>query len=97
VTLRYEPTTLLEYTNLSFKPNNVLNLHHERNGRPRLPDPALLDLLRAAEIDTSNSKVKWKRKHKWKSKSKQKSRVVDGSESDSEGPKATQLGWYSSR
>ncbi|KAG2120255.1 hypothetical protein DEU56DRAFT_760851 [Suillus clintonianus] len=41
-------------------PNDVLKLHHERNSHPRLPDPALLELLRAAEIDTSNSKVKQK-------------------------------------
>ncbi|KAG1843263.1 hypothetical protein DFJ58DRAFT_844371, partial [Suillus subalutaceus] len=68
--------------------SDVLNLHHKRNGRPRLPDPALLELLRAAKIDASNSKAKQKRKHKQKSKSKQKSRVVNGSESDR---------WYSSR
>ncbi|KAG1721678.1 hypothetical protein EDB19DRAFT_1960759 [Suillus lakei] len=76
---------------IASQPNDVLKLHHERNGHPRLPDPALLELLRAAEIDTSNSKAK--RKQKWKSKQKQK--AVIGSESDDEGPKATQLGWYS--
>ncbi|KAG2125089.1 hypothetical protein DEU56DRAFT_759427 [Suillus clintonianus] len=65
-------------------PNDVLKLHHERNGHPRLPDPALLELLRAAEVDPSNSKVK------------RKSKVVGGSKSNDEGPKATQLGWYSS-
>ncbi|KAG0695456.1 hypothetical protein DFH29DRAFT_880027 [Suillus ampliporus] len=40
-------------------------------------------------------KVKQKQKQKQKSKSKQKLKVVDGSKSDDEGPKATQLGWYS--
>ncbi|KAG1850334.1 hypothetical protein F4604DRAFT_1934531 [Suillus subluteus] len=73
------------------QPNDVLKLHHERNSHPRLPDPTLLELLHAAEIDISNSKAK----RKWKWKSKQKSKVVDGS--DDEGPKATQLGWYSPR
>lgn len=85
---RYKSTTLLEYANLLFKPNNILKLHHERNGHPRLPDPALLELLRVAEVNTSNSKAKQKRKRT----SKHKSKVVDGS--DDEGPKATQLGWY---
>ncbi|KAG2104743.1 uncharacterized protein F5147DRAFT_654393 [Suillus discolor] len=65
------------------QPNNILKLHHKRNGHPRLPDPTLLELLHVAEIDTSNSKAK----HKLK--------VVDGS--DDEGPKATQLGWYGPR
>ncbi|KAG1729041.1 hypothetical protein EDB19DRAFT_1832573 [Suillus lakei] len=78
---------------IASQPNDVLKLHHERNGHPRLPDPALLELLCAAEIDTSNSKVK--QKQKWNSK--QKLKVVIGSESDNEGPKATQLGWYSPR
>ncbi|KAG1835971.1 hypothetical protein DFJ58DRAFT_735297 [Suillus subalutaceus] len=50
------------------KLNDVLNLHHKRNGHPRLPHPALLELLCAAEIDTSNSKAKQKWKHKQKSK-----------------------------
>ncbi|KAG1730301.1 hypothetical protein EDB19DRAFT_1832049 [Suillus lakei] len=78
---------------IASQPNDVLKLHHERNGHPQLPDPALLELLCAAEIDTSNSKVKQKQKQK----SKQKWKVVIGSESDDEGPKATQLGWYSPR
>ncbi|KAG1778083.1 hypothetical protein EV702DRAFT_1044781 [Suillus placidus] len=45
-----------------------------------------------AEIDTSNLKAKAKQKLKLE----QKSKVENGSESDNEGPKATQLGWYSS-
>ncbi|KAG1898434.1 uncharacterized protein F5891DRAFT_1279433 [Suillus fuscotomentosus] len=73
------------------QPNDVLKLHHERNGHPRLPDPALLELLHVAEVDTSNPKAKRKRKRT----SKHKSKVVDGS--DDEGPKATQLGWYGPR
>ncbi|KAG1719320.1 hypothetical protein EDB19DRAFT_1973382 [Suillus lakei] len=80
---------------IASQPNDVLKLHHERNGHPQLPDPALLELLHAAKIDTSNSKAKQKQKQK--QKSKQKSKAVVGSESDDEGPKATQLGWYSPR
>ncbi|KAG1815784.1 hypothetical protein DFJ58DRAFT_890808, partial [Suillus subalutaceus] len=31
------------------KPDDVLQRHHQKNGRPRLPDPQVLDLLRHAE------------------------------------------------
>jgi hypothetical protein len=88
---RYKPAYLFEYTNFPFQPNDVLKLHHERNSHPRLPNPALLELLCAAEIYTSNSKAKWKQK--WK----QKPKAVVGSKSEDELPKATQLGWYSPR
>ncbi|KAG0694393.1 hypothetical protein DFH29DRAFT_880743 [Suillus ampliporus] len=40
------------------QPDDVLKVHHERNGHPRLPDPALLELLCTAEIDAPNSKAK---------------------------------------
>ncbi|KAG1721918.1 hypothetical protein EDB19DRAFT_1835241 [Suillus lakei] len=82
---------------IASQPNDILKLHHERNGHPQLPDPTLLELLHAAEIDTSNLKVKQKQKLKQKWKWKQKQKVVIGSKSDDEGPKATQLGWYSPR
>ncbi|KAG2096727.1 uncharacterized protein F5147DRAFT_778236 [Suillus discolor] len=59
------------------QPDDVLRAHHERNGYPRLPDPALLELLRSAE----NRKLKLNAENT----------------SDDEGPKASQLGWYSSR
>ncbi|KAG2059358.1 hypothetical protein BDR06DRAFT_967895 [Suillus hirtellus] len=49
----------------------------------------------ATTMDQENT-PKVKDKQKWQSKSKWKSKVVDGSKSDGEGPKATQLGWYSS-
>ncbi|KAG2086079.1 uncharacterized protein F5147DRAFT_781785 [Suillus discolor] len=41
---------------------DVLRVHHEKNGHPHLPDPALLDLLHAAEVAAPNSKAKIKAK-----------------------------------
>ncbi|KAG1905172.1 uncharacterized protein F5891DRAFT_1183887 [Suillus fuscotomentosus] len=37
-------------------PDDVLQLHHKRNGHPRLPDPAILNLLRQAETKPPDSK-----------------------------------------
>ncbi|KAG2091186.1 uncharacterized protein F5147DRAFT_657970 [Suillus discolor] len=37
-------------------PDDVLQLHHKRNGHPRLPDPAVLNLLCQAETKPPNSK-----------------------------------------
>ncbi|KAG2149236.1 hypothetical protein DEU56DRAFT_908935 [Suillus clintonianus] len=64
------------------KPDNILNLHHQKNGRPQMPNPELLDLLRCAETNTSNAKV-----------NTQAVKVAAKSKA-SEGPNATQLGWY---
>ncbi|KAG1890594.1 uncharacterized protein F5891DRAFT_1212751 [Suillus fuscotomentosus] len=64
------------------QPADVLELHHKKNGRPRLPDPALLDLLRGAETaNTSGSKKK----------------ATKASKDPGDGPKSTQLAWYSPR
>ncbi|KAG2092809.1 uncharacterized protein F5147DRAFT_779552 [Suillus discolor] len=74
------------------QPDNVLRAHHERNGYPRLPDPALLELLRSAEVDVPNPKAKPKAKRNRKLKLKLNAENA----SDDKGPKASQLGWYSS-
>ncbi|KAG2131049.1 hypothetical protein DEU56DRAFT_914583 [Suillus clintonianus] len=50
------------------QPDDVLKVHHKRNGHPHLPDPALLELLRTAEVDAPNSKAKPKAKRNQKSK-----------------------------
>ncbi|KAG2089229.1 uncharacterized protein F5147DRAFT_658465 [Suillus discolor] len=73
------------------QPADVLRVHHEKNGHPCLPDPALLDLLHTAEVAAPKSKAKSKPKQGSKLKLKADDR------SDDEGPKASQLGWYSSR
>ncbi|KAG1859371.1 hypothetical protein DFJ58DRAFT_726394 [Suillus subalutaceus] len=64
-----------------------------KNGHPRLPDPALLELLCAGEVDAPNSKAK--PKARWNRKLKLK--LMLDARSNDEGPKASQLGWYSSR
>ncbi|KAG0703854.1 hypothetical protein DFH29DRAFT_998102 [Suillus ampliporus] len=56
-----------------------------KNGRPQMPNPELLDLLRRAETNTSNAKVNM-----------QAVKVAAKSKA-SEGPNATQLGWYGPR
>ncbi|KAG1824627.1 uncharacterized protein BJ212DRAFT_1475924 [Suillus subaureus] len=59
---------------------DVLELHHKKNGHPCLPDPALLDLLCGAEMaNTSGLKKK----------------ATKASKDLSNGPKSTQLAWYS--
>ena len=63
------------------EPDDVLQLHHKKNGHPRLPDPAVLDLLCRNEIRPSSSK------------SGSGAGKVQSKESR-EGPKSTQLGWY---
>ncbi|KAG1875908.1 hypothetical protein C8R48DRAFT_768762 [Suillus tomentosus] len=67
------------------EPDDVLKLHHEKNGHPQMPDSELLDLLRVAETTTTNSKVNLQ-----VAKASVKSKEV-------EGPNATQLGWYGPR
>ncbi|KAG2056651.1 hypothetical protein BDR06DRAFT_1005945 [Suillus hirtellus] len=64
------------------EPEDVLKLHHKKNGHPWLPDPELLDLLRSAETNTGKSKA-----NAQAVKGAAKSKEV-------EGPNATQLGWY---
>ncbi|KAG1895578.1 uncharacterized protein F5891DRAFT_1194100 [Suillus fuscotomentosus] len=68
-------------------PDDVLQLHHKRNGHPRLPDPAVLDLLHQAETKPPDSKP---------SDTNIKARKVSANITG-EGPKATQLGWYGPR
>ena len=76
----------MDRTNLiPLKPEDVLKLHHKKNGHPRLPDPELLDLLRSAETNTGKSKA-----NAQAVKGAAKSKEV-------EGPNATQLGWYGPR
>ncbi|KAG1851433.1 hypothetical protein DFJ58DRAFT_728874 [Suillus subalutaceus] len=59
---------------------DVLELHHKKNCHPRLPDPALLDLLCGAEMaNVSGSKTK----------------ATKASKDPGDGPKTTQLAWYS--
>ncbi|KAG2094409.1 uncharacterized protein F5147DRAFT_779012 [Suillus discolor] len=67
------------------EPEDVLKLHHKKNGHPRLPDPELLDLLQSAETNTGKSKA-----NAQAVKGAAKSKEV-------EGPNATQLGWYGPR
>ncbi|KAG2157191.1 hypothetical protein DEU56DRAFT_905855 [Suillus clintonianus] len=67
------------------KPDDVLNLRHQKNGHPQMPNPELLDLFRRAETNTSNTKVNMQAV-----KVTAKSKV-------SEGSNATQLGWYGPR
>ncbi|KAG1846146.1 hypothetical protein C8R48DRAFT_779640 [Suillus tomentosus] len=69
------------------QPNDILQHHHKKNGRPRLPDPAILDLIcrqetQAINAKSRNSDVKAKKVKSAKSKQ------------PTEGPKPTQLGWY---
>ncbi|KAG1788471.1 uncharacterized protein HD556DRAFT_1447868 [Suillus plorans] len=45
-------------------PADVLHLHHKRNGRPRPPNPVILDFLRQAETKDLKSKPKVKSKSK---------------------------------
>ncbi|KAG1841787.1 hypothetical protein DFJ58DRAFT_732290 [Suillus subalutaceus] len=67
------------------KPDDVLQRHHQKNGRPQLPDPQVLDLLRHAETKSSKSKD---------TNVKTTSAKVKES---GDGPRATQLGWYGPR
>ncbi|KAG0700643.1 hypothetical protein DFH29DRAFT_1070019 [Suillus ampliporus] len=69
------------------KPDDVLVNHHKKNGRPCLPNPELLDLLRSS--DTKDIEAK-------STKSKIPATMVKSSRSKEspEGPKPTQLGWY---
>ncbi|KAG2134542.1 hypothetical protein DEU56DRAFT_756968 [Suillus clintonianus] len=59
--------------------DDVLQVHHKRNGHPHLPDPAVLELLRQAETKPLDSNIK----------ARKVSAKIAG-----EGPKATQLSWY---
>ncbi|KAG0698027.1 hypothetical protein DFH29DRAFT_1082051 [Suillus ampliporus] len=72
------------------KPDDVLVNHHKKNGRPRLPNPELLDLLRSS--DTKDIKAK-------STESKIPATTVKSSRSKEspEGSKPTQLGWYPPR
>ncbi|KAG2109534.1 hypothetical protein DEU56DRAFT_920304 [Suillus clintonianus] len=72
------------------KPDDVLVNHHKKNGRPRLPNPELLDLLRSS--DTKDIEAK-------STESKIPATTVKSSRSKEspEGPKPTQLGWYPPR
>ncbi|KAG2133727.1 hypothetical protein DEU56DRAFT_950499 [Suillus clintonianus] len=62
--------------------DDVLQVHHKRNGHPHLPDPAVLELLRQAETKPLDSNIK----------ARKVSAKIAG-----EGPKATQLSWYGPR
>jgi hypothetical protein len=95
---RYSSFDLLEFANGVFflkpvaaepKPDDVLQLHHKKNGRPRLPDPAVLDLLSRSTTKAPDSKSG----NADSRSSKVRSVTSKGS---GEGPKATQLGWYPS-
>ncbi|KAG2117580.1 hypothetical protein DEU56DRAFT_919038 [Suillus clintonianus] len=66
------------------QPDDVLQLHHKKNGRPRLPDPQFLELLHHAETKKPNHK----------SSNTQAKTALAKSDEPGEGPKATQLGWY---
>ncbi|KAG2127096.1 hypothetical protein DEU56DRAFT_958832 [Suillus clintonianus] len=69
------------------QPDDVLQLHHKKNGRPRLPDPQFLELLHHAETKKPNHK----------SSNTQAKTALAKSDEPGEGPKATQLGWYGPR
>ncbi|KAG2153069.1 uncharacterized protein EDB93DRAFT_1102816 [Suillus bovinus] len=69
----------------AIKPDDVLQRHHQKNGRPQLPDPQVLDLLRHTETKSSKSKDM---------NVKTASAKVKES---GDGPRATQLGWYGPR
>ncbi|KAG0694253.1 hypothetical protein DFH29DRAFT_1006512 [Suillus ampliporus] len=60
------------------QPADVLQLHHQKNGHPHLPDPALLDLLNGAETVNKPGSMK----------------ATKASKDPGDGPKSTQLAWY---
>ncbi|KAG0692726.1 hypothetical protein DFH29DRAFT_1008206 [Suillus ampliporus] len=60
------------------QPADVLQLHHKKNEHPRLPDPALLDLLNGAETVNKSGLMK----------------ATKASKDLGDGPKSTQLAWY---
>ncbi|KAG1790853.1 uncharacterized protein HD556DRAFT_1310389 [Suillus plorans] len=72
------------------KPDDVLQRHHKKNGRPHLPDPAMLDLICRQETQPINAKS-----HDSGVKAN-KVKLAKSKES-TEGPKPTQLGWYPPR
>jgi hypothetical protein len=69
------------------KPDDVLLRHQKKNGRPRVPNPEFLDLLRSS--DTTSIKVE-------ESETKATMAKAPRSKEPSE-PKPTQLGWYPPR
>ncbi|KAG1867087.1 hypothetical protein C8R48DRAFT_671962 [Suillus tomentosus] len=72
------------------KPDDVLQRHHKKNGRPRLPDPTMLDLICRQETQPINAKSR-------DSGVKANKVKLAKSKELTEGPKPTQLGWYPPR
>jgi hypothetical protein len=93
LTVRYVLHNFTEFVNHSLKPTkpeDVLQSHHKKNGRPRLPDPEMLDLIRRQETQATNTKSRNSGVKAQKVKSAK-------SKEPTKGPRPTQLGWYPPR